>query len=107
MQTIGPIDLKAWLDDAARPKPVVLDVREDWEVKLCRLPSSLHIPMSGIPARARELDPDAETVVYCHLGGRSAQVVLFLERLGFGKVYNLTGGINAWSKQVDASVATY
>jgi rhodanese-related sulfurtransferase len=107
MQSIAPTDLKAWLDDPARPKPLVLDVREDWEVKLCRLSASIHIPMSAIPARSRELNREAETVVYCHHGGRSAQVGLYLERLGFGKVYNLAGGINAWSRQVDASVATY
>jgi rhodanese-related sulfurtransferase len=107
MEPIDPIDLKAWLDDPARPGPVVLDVREDWEVQRCSLPASVHIPMARVPEQAPQLDPGAETVVYCHHGGRSAQVGLYLERLGFKRVYNLTGGINAWSMQVDPSVARY
>ena len=107
MEAIEPTALKAWLDDAARAKPVVLDVRENWEVALCRLPGTAHIPMPLVPSRAGELDRDAETVVYCHHGGRSAQVGFFLERMGFTKVYNLTGGINAWSREVDPGVATY
>jgi|SRR5579885_14603 len=107
MENIAPAALKAWLDDPARAKPVVLDVREDWEVKLCKLPESSHIPMARIPQSAAQLDPEAETVVYCHHGGRSAQVGFYLERLGFKRVYNLAGGINAWSRQVDPGVATY
>jgi rhodanese-related sulfurtransferase len=107
MDSITPTELKAWLDDPTRAKPVLLDVREDWEVKLCSLPSSSHIPMSSIPAQAQTLDRDATMVLYCHHGGRSAQVGLYLERMGFKQIYNLTGGINAWSMQVDPGVATY
>jgi rhodanese-related sulfurtransferase len=63
--------------------------------------------MRAIPARTPELDPDAETVVICHHGGRSMQVAMFLERTGFGRVYNLAGGVDAWARQVDPSMATY
>ena len=107
MDAIDPSALKSWLDDAARTPPVVLDVREDWEVARCCLPGTVHIPMARIPEQAAQLDPGAETVVYCHHGGRSAQVGFYLERMGFKRVYNLTGGINAWSLQVDPGVPRY
>lgn len=107
MQQLSVTQLKAWLDDAAREKPVLLDVREPWEYEVARLPGSLHVPMRAIPARAAELDPGAETVVICHHGARSMQVAMFLERMGFGRVYNLAGGVDAWARQVDTSMATY
>jgi rhodanese-related sulfurtransferase len=107
MQQLSVTDLKAWLDDPAREKPVLLDVREPWEYDTARLEGSLLVPMRAIPARASELDPAAETVVICHHGGRSMQVAMFLERAGFGRVYNLAGGVNAWARQVDPSMQTY
>jgi rhodanese-related sulfurtransferase len=107
MQQLSVTQLKAWLDDAGRDKPVLLDVREPWEYDVARLEGSLLVPMRAIPARTPELDPDAETVVICHHGGRSMQVAMFLERTGFGRVYNLAGGVDAWARQVDPSMATY
>jgi rhodanese-related sulfurtransferase len=87
--------------------PVVLDVREGWELKVASIPDVLHIPMNEIPARLAELDPNAETVVLCRSGGRSMQVAHFLARNGFRSVANLTGGILAWSRDVDPSVEPY
>ena len=107
MQQITPAQLKSWLDDPARAKPVLLDVREQWEVEICALPGSRHVPMNTIPARASELDPAAATVVICHHGGRSHQVGAFLERQGFASVHNLAGGVDAWARTVDATMATY
>ena len=63
--------------------------------------------MGQIPARINEIDEDAEIVCICHHGARSMQVASFLERQGYAKVYNLTGGIHAWSTQVDPSVPQY
>jgi rhodanese-related sulfurtransferase len=107
MQQLSVTDLKAWLDDPGREKPVLLDVREPWEYDTARLEGSLLVPMRAVPARASELDPAAETVVICHHGGRSMQVAMFLERAGFGRVYNLAGGVDAWARQVDPSMNTY
>lgn len=91
--------------------PVLLDVREPWEFELATIgvegARTLHIPMGEIPARLREIDLAQSIVCICHHGVRSSQVVAFLEREGFDPVYNLAGGIDAWSTQVDARVPRY
>jgi rhodanese-related sulfurtransferase len=87
--------------------PLLLDVREDWELAIARLDEALHIPMGEIPARLQELDPERETVVLCRSGGRSAQVARFLQQHGFRAVWNLSGGILAWSEQLDPSLTPY
>jgi rhodanese-related sulfurtransferase len=92
---------------AAGTAPKVLDVREGWEVQLASIPGVLHIPMKEVPGRLAELDPNEEIVVMCKAGGRSTQVAQFLERNGFRSVLNLTGGILAWSREVDSSVPPY
>jgi rhodanese-related sulfurtransferase len=86
----------------------LLDVREDWEIELAPVPTNtVHIPMGEISDRLSELDPKQETVVICRSGGRSAQVAHFLERQGFGKVFNLSGGILAWSRVIDPRIPQY
>jgi len=87
--------------------PTVLDVREAWELQLASIPGVLHIPMNEVPTRLAELDANAEIVVMCRSGGRSMQVAQFLARNGFRSVANLTGGILAWSRDVDSSVQQY
>lgn len=86
---------------------VLLDVREPWERNICELPGAKTIPMREVPARAEELPQDAEIVVVCHHGIRSQQVASYLERLGFAKLNNLVGGINAWAREIDAKMPTY
>ena len=100
-------ELAAWLADPARPRPLLLDVREDWEFATCKIGGSTQIPMNTIPARLQELDEDAEIVCICHHGARSMSVAAFLERNGFTKVTNLSGGIHAWAAQVDSTMPTY
>jgi rhodanese-related sulfurtransferase len=87
--------------------PLVIDVREDWELQLARIPDVVHVPMNGLPARLGEFVRDAETVVMCHAGGRSLRVAHFLVNQGFTNVANLSGGISAWSQSVDATVPQY
>jgi rhodanese-related sulfurtransferase len=87
--------------------PVILDVREGWETRICALPNSLHIPMSQVPMRAGELARDAEIVVVCHHGVRSQRVAYFLQTLGHEKLINLAGGIDAWAKEIDPAMAKY
>jgi rhodanese-related sulfurtransferase len=107
MQHLTVEELAEWLADSSRPQPVLLDVREAWEYETCHLQGSLLIPMSSIPARQEELDPEQAIVCICHHGARSMQVGAFLERAGFEQVVNLTGGIHAWAMQIDSSMATY
>lgn len=107
MQQLHVTHLKAWLDDPAREKPVLVDVREQRELDIARLDGAMHIPMQAIPARYAELDRESDIVVVCHHGGRSMHVAMFLERAGFGRVFNLAGGVDAWARQVDNSMATY
>lgn len=107
MQHITAPDLSDWIADASRAKPVLLDVREPWEYQTCHIEGATLIPMNTIPARAAELDADAPIVCICHHGARSAQVGAFLERNGFTRITNLTGGIHGWALQVDSSMPTY
>jgi rhodanese-related sulfurtransferase len=86
--------LKARMD-AGEP-PLLIDVREAWELEI-----------SQIPERLAELDPGRETVIMCHAGGRSLRVAHFLESRGFRSVANLTGGILAWGDRIDPSLRPY
>jgi len=96
---------------ADMPATVLLDVREPWEVERAALQlphvATRHIPLVHIPERLAELDPSQPIVCFCHHGMRSLQVVAFLERQGFEAAYNLAGGIDAWSLQVDPGVPRY
>ncbi len=105
MQPIAPRALAAWLDE--NESPLLLDVREPWEVAICSFPGAVHIPMREIPARLDELDGSRPLVCACHHGGRSAKVALFLEQNGFERVFNLVGGIDAWACEVDTTVNRY
>jgi adenylyltransferase/sulfurtransferase len=93
---------------AAGVSLTLLDVREDWEIALAPVPSEhLHIPMPQVAQRLGELDAARETVVICRSGGRSAQVAEFLLARGFSSVFNLAGGILAWSRDVDPAIPQY
>ena len=107
MRQLSAAELKAWLDDAARQRPVLLDVREPWEVQICALPGSLHVPMGEVPRRVAEIDAERPLVAICHHGARSMQVALYLEKNGYKNVHNLQGGVDAWSRTVDSSMAVY
>lgn len=87
--------------------PTLLDVRERWEFDRARLPDAKLVPLAQLQQHLGELDPNAEYVVYCHHGGRSAMAVQLLKAQGFQHVANLEGGIDGWSVEVDASVARY
>ena len=107
MRDIHPAELKQRLDSDA-PPPLLLDVREPWEVERASLPDSHFIPVGELPARVAELNPEQETVVLCHHGIRSRSACLFLEQhMQFSHVLNLAGGIDAWARQIDPSIPTY
>ncbi|HXY46738.1 MAG TPA: rhodanese-like domain-containing protein [Thermoplasmata archaeon] len=91
-----------------RPDEVLfLDVREPYERELATIAPSLHIPMSEVPARLAEIPKDREVIVYCHAGSRSNMVAGFLSSRGWKSVANLSGGIDAWSLEVDPTVPRY
>jgi rhodanese-related sulfurtransferase len=102
---IEPVELKTRRERG--DKVVVLDVREPEEIAIAPFPDATHIPMSDIPSRLTELDPEAEWVVVCHHGVRSAQVAMYLARMGFERVSNLSGGIDAWSLTADSATPRY
>jgi rhodanese-related sulfurtransferase len=106
IKDMGP---REFLERRATGTPMtLLDVREDWEIKLAPVPSDVvHIPMGEMTDRIGELDPLKDTVVICRSGGRSLEVARFLEREGFASVYNLAGGILAWSRELDPKIPQY
>lgn len=111
MEKIQPVELKAWLEDTQREPPFLLDVREPWEFERCHIAGAELMPMSSIPANLQQLDATLgqhlEVVVICHHGVRSFHVARFLEHNGFTRVINLTGGVDAWAKDVDPAMPLY
>ena len=109
MQQLYPAQIAEWASQQAQ-RPVLLDVREGWEVQTASAKPEdldlLHMPMQTIPARLDELDKTRPIACLCHHGGRSMQVASFLMQHGF-EVVNVAGGIHAWSAQVDPSIPVY
>ena len=87
--------------------PFLLDVRTPEEWAIARIEGAHLLPLQELAARAEELDRDREIVVHCHHGGRSAMAARWLAAHGFGRVGNLSGGIDAWSARIDPSVPRY
>lgn len=89
-------------------KPVTLiDVREPHEWQICHIEGAKLIPLGEIAQRAHELDTSDEIVLHCKMGGRSMKALRFLHDLGFRKLKNVKGGIDAWAKEIDSSMPTY
>ncbi len=106
MEEISSTELKQRLDNGDDIQ--IIDVRENSEVAIGRIPNSVHIPLAQVLSRMNEIDPNRETVVHCKMGGRSARAIDALQRSGFtGKLLNLRGGIIGWSNEVDSSVPKY
>ena len=102
---ISPEELKARLD--RREDVVLVDVREPMEWELNRLEGSKLIPLAALPQHVNELSTADEIVLYCKMGNRSAYAVNFLRELGFRKVKNLDGGIDAWVARIDPGMPSY
>ncbi len=88
---------------------LLLDCREPDEHAIARIPGAVLIPMQEIPERLGEIESHRESriVVHCHHGGRSLRVTRFLRERGFSRVQNMTGGIDAWSLEVDPATPRY
>lgn len=112
MQQLHVQDLSPFVDAQPAVEPaLLLDVREPWEIALAPLhlprAQSLHIPLHQLPSRLDEVRPSQPVVCICHHGVRSLQAVAFLLHHGFERVYNLAGGVDAWSMEVDPAVPRY
>lgn len=90
-----------------REGALLLDVREPIEVATCAVAGSTHIPMRQIPEALANLPRDRPLLVLCHHGGRSLRVAQFLRANGFTQVSNVSGGIEAWSQQIDPTIPRY
>lgn len=96
---------------AAQALPLLLDVREPWELAL----ASVHVegfellacPMGSVPAQLAQLPPGRPVACLCHHGVRSQRVAVFLAQQGFDRVANIVGGIDAWSAELDPAVPRY
>ena len=96
-------ELKSMLDN--NEDFILLDVRTDNEVLISKISKkSYHVPMNDIPSRINELDSNKEIIVYCKSGKRSARVYEYLNNNKFSNIYNLKGGILAWSNEIDPSI---
>jgi len=107
---VRPADFDAWLQ-AQEERPLVLDVREPWELQVASLAPGdfdlVAIPMNQVPARLADLPQDRPVACLCHHGMRSQRVALFLAQQGYTDVANIAGGIAAWSQERDPAVPQY
>jgi len=102
---ISPSELKAELESATPPQ--ILDVREPDELEISRLPNVVHVPLNTLPGSVQQLDVEADWVVVCRSGMRSAQAAQFLMGHGFKRVRNLTCGMNEYARSADTSLTVY
>jgi rhodanese-related sulfurtransferase len=108
---VRPAQFAAWLAVHAARHPLLLDVREPWELQTasvapqgCELAA---IPLGELPARLAELDPARPVACLCHHGMRSLRAAGFLAQQGFDEVANVTGGIDAWARECDPAIPLY
>lgn len=102
------VDVRAFQEMRQSAEPhAVLDVREDWEREICRLEGSLNVSLTKLPEYIPDIPKDKPLVVMCHHGMRSWHAVMWLRSQGFNNAVNLDGGIDAWARQIDTTMATY
>ena len=104
MRNLSAQQLAAYLKTA---RPLLVDVREPWEFDLCHIEGSVNIPMGQIMHELGQIDAADETVVICHHGIRSQQVIRYLEQQSVENLINLEGGVDAWAREVDLEMALY
>ena len=104
---LSAVELARWRDDASRDAPLVVDVREPWEVELCRIDGSVSIPLGELARRMDELPRERPLVLVCHHGGRSQHAAMLLEGARFAQLHNLAGGVESWASSVDSTMKRY
>ena len=103
---ITATELKARLDDT-NDEFILIDVREQHEYDTAKIEGSVLIPLSDFEAGIQKIDKNADIVVHCKMGGRSANAQGWMLENGYTKVLNMTAGITAWSNDNDSSVPIY
>ncbi|WP_221894142.1 rhodanese-like domain-containing protein [Bathymodiolus japonicus methanotrophic gill symbiont] len=106
MTQVSPQSLQQQLQENPQAY-FLLDVREPFEYQIANLDNSVLIPMNQIPEHLVELNKEQKIVVICHHGMRSENVAYYLDQQGFGQVFDLTGGIDAWARKCDSGMALY
>jgi rhodanese-related sulfurtransferase len=107
MKQLSVAQLAQWLADPQREAPRLLDVREPWEFAICQIQGSEIVPLGTLVAQPQRIDCTRPVVCVCHHGSRSLHAALALEQRGCSDVYNLTGGIDAWARQIDPAMQIY
>lgn len=106
MQEISATELKEKMDSGEDVQ--LIDVRQPNEFAFAKIEGAKLIPLGEIMQRINELDDSKEAIIQCKAGGRSAQAIDILQRMGYkGELKNLRGGITAWSNDVDPKVPKY
>ena len=107
MKSITATELAAFLKLPDAPR--LLDVREPEEFEIAALPNARLVPLGQIPARVEQIADwkNEPVVVYCHHGIRSMHAINFLAQAGFTDLTNLSGGIDAWSREVNPKLPRY
>lgn len=108
IKEISPVEVKAWLDSDNKNSPFLLDVREPSEHETAKVEGFTLIPMHSVPNNLSSIPDNQPIICMCHHGGRSMKVAQFLrEQYSDREIYNLTGGIDAWSLTIDPSITRY
>jgi len=102
---IDPVELDRMRKEGA--PHLVVDVREKWELDVCGLDKSLHVPLGDLPSRAGELPKDKPLIMLCRTGRRSLQAALWLRSQGYAQAINLRGGVHQWSDDIDPTMRKY
>jgi len=92
---VSPVEARRLMEED--PGVQFIDVREHHERRTRHIPGTIHVPLGELPRHLHRLDPDRPVIVHCKSGVRSAAACELLQRMGFRQVYNLRGGIDAWS----------
>lgn len=100
-----PLEVKELLDSGI--SLVLLDVREHWEFDYCKIPNSIHMPLSDVTKRISEFEKKDPIILICHNGRRSRHIGEELINMGFDNVINLKGGVDQWADDIDKSMPKY
>jgi rhodanese-related sulfurtransferase len=95
------------LTSTAAGNAVILDVREPFEREICAIKDSLFVPMRQIPENTSTLPRDRPLLILCHHGARSLRVTQYLRAQGFSNAANIAGGIDAWAREIEPTMAKY
>lgn len=104
MKEITVSELKQLKDNSSDFQ--LIDVREGHEVEICEIGGE-HIPMGSIMDNLEKISKSKQVVIHCRSGARSGAICQALEKAGYDNVYNLKGGIIAYTNEIDPSLAKY